>query len=143
MRTGPQRRGSGPAENRRARQKYVSTFAATAPLLLCKISGRAHRYRWRQLAKPGHFLISVTWATTEPAASEGAGECCETCFPYSSDYDPQDWQISLTELLRIIQFYNTGPDGDNLGGDAQSYYRIGEDEPATEDGFCPGDPPTP
>ena len=49
------------------------------------------------------------------------------CAPYTSDCNPQDWSISLTELLRTIQFYN-----------AQSYYYCpGE---ATEDGFCPGTP---
>ena len=48
-----------------------------------------------------------------------------SCTPYDTDYAPQDWQISLDELLRVIQFYNS------LG------YRYCPTE-GTEDGFCPG-----
>jgi hypothetical protein len=45
------------------------------------------------------------------------------CPPHTSDYSPQDWRITLNELLRAIQFYNSGavlpcPDA------------------GTEDGFC-------
>lgn len=29
-----------------------------------------------------------------------------TCTPYSADYGPTDWKISLSEILRVIQFYN-------------------------------------
>ncbi len=50
-----------------------------------------------------------------------------TCAAYTTDCAPQDWNISLSELLRTIQFYNA------LG----YYYCPGE---ATEDGFCPGVP---
>jgi len=46
-----------------------------------------------------------------------------TCTAHSSDYNPQDWQISLSELLRLIQFYNSGG------------YHVCE---GSEDGFCPG-----
>ena len=48
-----------------------------------------------------------------------------SCSPYDTDYAPQDWVISLDELLRVIQFYNS------LG-----YHYCPED--STEDGFCPG-----
>ncbi len=47
------------------------------------------------------------------------------CFPHSSDYMPQDWLITLSELLRVIQFFNSG-----------GYHYCPEDN--TEDGFCPG-----
>jgi hypothetical protein len=47
------------------------------------------------------------------------------CAPYDTDYAPQDWVVSLDELLRVIQFYNT------LG-----YHYCPQD--GTEDGFCPG-----
>ncbi len=30
------------------------------------------------------------------------------CSPHSSDYNPQDWIINLNELLRLIQFFNSG-----------------------------------
>ncbi len=50
----------------------------------------------------------------------------QTCAPHSSDYNPQDWAITLSELLRLIQFYNSG-----------GYYTC----ETGEDGFCPGTPP--
>ncbi|MCX8065335.1 MAG: immunoglobulin domain-containing protein [Candidatus Hydrogenedentes bacterium] len=45
-----------------------------------------------------------------------------SCIPHTTDYLPQDWVISLQELLRIIQFFNSGG------------YRVCE---GSEDGFCP------
>ncbi|HNT88574.1 MAG TPA: hypothetical protein PKL84_11985, partial [Candidatus Hydrogenedentes bacterium] len=51
----------------------------------------------------------------------------QSCAPHASDYSPSgpDWQIGLTELLRLIQFYNSG-----------GYHPCpGE---GTEDGYCPG-----
>jgi hypothetical protein len=42
---------------------------------------------------------------------------------HASDYNPQNWAISLSELLRVIQFYNTG-----------GYQACQEGE----DRFCPG-----
>ncbi len=44
------------------------------------------------------------------------------CAPHNSDYNPQDWRIGLSELLRIIQFYNSPG------------YGIC---PGSEDSFCP------
>ncbi|HNT86933.1 MAG TPA: hypothetical protein PKL84_03625 [Candidatus Hydrogenedentes bacterium] len=58
-----------------------------------------------------------------PGANQG---CC----PHASDYSPRDWQISLPELLRLIQFYNSG-----------GYHWCPDAVPPTEDGFCPGPPP--
>jgi hypothetical protein len=47
------------------------------------------------------------------------------CAPHSSDYNPPDWVINLSELLRLIQFFNM-----------RGYHACpGEN---TEDGFCPG-----
>jgi hypothetical protein len=43
----------------------------------------------------------------------------------SSDYNPQDWAIDLSELLRLIQFFNSG-----------GYYACPDD--GTEDGYCLG-----
>jgi hypothetical protein len=48
----------------------------------------------------------------------------QSCAPHASDYAPQDWLIQLTELLRLIQFFNMGG---YLECPGQS----------TEDGFCP------
>ncbi|MBI1320985.1 MAG: CHRD domain-containing protein [Candidatus Hydrogenedens sp.] len=47
------------------------------------------------------------------------------CQPHSSDYNVQDWKITLSEILRLIQLFNTG---------GRKYY-ICED---SEDGYCPG-----
>lgn len=61
-------------------------------------------------------------ATSDDGYAPGPGD--QSCPPHTSDYLPQNWHINLTELLRSIQFFNSGgyhhcPDGD------------------TEDGFCP------
>jgi len=45
------------------------------------------------------------------------------CTPHDSDYKPQDWRITLSELLRVIQLYNS-----------PGYHP----DPDTEDGFAPG-----
>ena len=44
------------------------------------------------------------------------------CPPHDSDYSPQDWVIELYELLRLIQYFNSGG------------YEVC---PEGEDGFCP------
>lgn len=49
-----------------------------------------------------------------------------TCAYHAGDYDPEDWTISLTELLRQVQIFNTG-----------GYTACLEANPATEDGYCP------
>ncbi len=47
-----------------------------------------------------------------------------SCRPHSSDYNPQDWEISLTELLRLIQIFNSG--GYHLcPGQSEDNYCIG------------------
>lgn len=59
---------------------------------------------------------------TEDGYGPGLGED-HHCSPHDSDYNPQDWQIGLSELLRVISFFNIG-----------GYYPCpGQD---TEDGFC-------
>ena len=64
-------------------------------------------------------------ADTEDGYIPGPGQK-QTCVPHTSDYNPQDWVIDISELLRLIQFYNFGgyhPCDDPING---------------EDGFCPG-----
>ncbi|MBI2435793.1 MAG: hypothetical protein HYV26_23300, partial [Candidatus Hydrogenedentes bacterium] len=46
-----------------------------------------------------------------------------TCLPHDSDYQPQDWVVGLSELMRAVQFFN-----------ARGYHPCAEGE----DGFCPG-----
>lgn len=31
-----------------------------------------------------------------------------SCDPHDGDYEPQDWLVNLIELMRVIQFYNSG-----------------------------------
>jgi hypothetical protein len=75
------------------------------------------------------FNIRGYQCAASPEASEDgflpAAGPSHDCKPHSSDYYPQDWQVNLTELLRLIQLYNTGG------------YHFCPLE-ATEDGFCPG-----
>jgi len=68
------------------------------------------------------------------AASPGATEdgyvpgpgSPQTCCPHNSDYrGGANWRVDLTELLRLIQFFNFGAYHPCAGG---------------EDGFCPGTP---
>ena len=61
---------------------------------------------------------------TEDGFRPGQGQDL-SCIPHDADYNPQDWQISLSELLRLIQFYNAGA----------FHPCAGE---LTEDAFCPG-----
>lgn len=63
---------------------------------------------------------------TEDGYLPGVAEAHD-CIPHGSDYNLQDWKISLTELLRLIQFFNTG-----------GYHPCPEADPPTEDGFCIG-----
>ena len=63
-------------------------------------------------------------AGTEDGYAPGTGADI-SCGQHMSDYAPHDWAVSLSELLRLIQFYNSG-----------GYHGCpGED---TEDGYCPG-----
>jgi len=79
-----------------------------------------------QFYNSGGFHCADDPGSTEDGYVPGPG-ANETCSPHNSDYAPPgpDWQIALTELLRIIQFYNSGG----------YHYCPGE---GTEDGFCPG-----
>lgn len=63
-------------------------------------------------------------AGTEDGYAPGAGDT-SSCAPHLSDYSPQDWSISLSEMLRIVQFFN-------------SFGYIYCPDADTEDGFCPG-----
>lgn len=63
-------------------------------------------------------------AGTEDGFAPGLGQR-ESCVPHSSDYNEQNWIINLSELLRLIQFYNS---------DCYNYCPGAE----SEDGFCPG-----
>jgi len=59
---------------------------------------------------------------TEDGYVPGANPDARGCTPHDSDYGPQDWEISLSELLQLIQIINT------------SGYRVAC---GTEGGFAP------
>ncbi|HNR30595.1 MAG TPA: hypothetical protein PKI11_06875, partial [Candidatus Hydrogenedentes bacterium] len=77
-----------------------------------------------QFYNSGGFHCADDPSSTEDGYVPGPG-ADQGCCPHASDYAPQNWQIALTELLRVIQFYN-------FPG-----YHYCPDE-GTEDGFCPG-----
>jgi len=81
-----------------------------------------------QFYNSGAFHCADDPSSTEDGYAPGAGANYDCC-PHASDYAPAgpDWTIQLTELLRVIQFYNAGG------------YHYCPDE-ATEDGFCVGLP---
>lgn len=83
-----------------------------------------------ELLRAIQFYNSETYhcqAGTEDGYAPGLGDI-GTCCPHDSDYGLQNWSISLSELLRAIQFYNTG-----------EYHYCPSN--ATEDGYCPGAAP--
>ncbi len=75
-----------------------------------------------QFYNSGGYQVSPIPAETEDGYMPGSGARQSTC-PHCSDYAPADWAINLSELLRLIQFYNS--DG---------YHPCAEGE----DGYCPG-----
>jgi hypothetical protein len=70
------------------------------------------------------YQCAATPATTEDGYVPAPGTN-HSCTPHNSDYNPRDWQINLTEILRLVQFFNIG-----------GYHPC----PAqgTEDGYCTG-----
>lgn len=61
-------------------------------------------------------------AGTEDGYAPGYGDTA-SCDPHVADYNAQNWRISLSELLRVIQLYTIGA------------YHLCEE---SEDGYCPG-----
>ena len=72
----------------------------------------------------GDDLQKFNVSIVEPGDLFGSGDFIGdyACTPHDSDYNPQDWQISLSEFLRVVQFYNS------------SGYHLDENG---EDGFAP------
>ena len=78
-----------------------------------------------QFYNSGGFHCAANPGETEDGYVPGPGGDT-ACAPHSSDYaDGPSWTITLTELLRLIQFYNSG-----------GFYYCPDQ--GTEDGFCPG-----
>ncbi len=72
---------------------------------------------------PGKPLMEGKGEGAPEGEGEGGAGPCADGVPHDSDYQPQDFCISLSELLRLVQFFNS-PGG----------YRGQE---GTEDGFEP------
>lgn len=64
--------------------------------------------------------------TTEDGYAAGPNAAAQDCEYHDSD-SGRDWHINLSELLRFIQFFNSG-----------GYHDCAHLDPPTEDGFCPG-----
>lgn len=73
------------------------------------------------------YHCAETPSETEDGFQAGSG-AKQNCRPHASDYNPQDWEIELSELLRLVQFYN------------MSGYHACNDPVNGEDGYCPGPP---
>jgi len=83
-----------------------------------------------QFFNTGGLHCAASPDDTEDGYVPGADADAEFCTPHDSDYDPQDWVITLSNLLRLIQFFNTG-----------AYHACPGATPPSEDGFCPGPSP--
>jgi hypothetical protein len=68
------------------------------------------------------YHCAANAGATEDGFDLGVDATQQACVPHAGDYDPQDWAINLSELLRLVQLYN-----------ADGYAPC----PAGEDGFCP------
>jgi hypothetical protein len=79
-----------------------------------------------QFFNSGGLHCAATPDATEDGYVPGPDSTAESCATHASDYNPQNWQISLSELLRLIQFFNSG-----------GYFAC---EVGTEDGYCVGAP---
>jgi hypothetical protein len=87
--------------------------------------GLSELLRCIQFYNSAGYSCATVPGGTEDGFQPGPGS--HACPPHDADYAPQNWAIALSELLRVIQFYNTG-----------AYHHCPTDDPPTEDYFCPG-----
>jgi len=83
-------------------------------------------------AKGSEIILGAYGCAPNPESTDDTylpGSLLQTCAPHDLDYLPQDWRISLTELLRLIQIYN-GPNGG-------AYNYCPNNDPERDD-FCLG-----
>jgi hypothetical protein len=82
--------------------------------------------------KGAEIILGAYGCAPNPESTDDTylpGSALQTCAPHNLDYLPQDWRISLTELLRLIQIYN-GPNG--------GAYNYCPNEDPERDDFCLG-----
>lgn len=77
-----------------------------------------------QFFNAGGYHCATEPGSTEDGYIPGSG-ANHNCCPHDTDYNPQNWMINLSELLRLIQFYNSG------------CYGYAGYPPETEDGYYP------
>lgn len=78
-----------------------------------------------QFYNSGGYHCAEPPESSEDGYTSGADSAQHACVPHASDYNPQNWHITLSELLRLVQFYNS-----------TGYYHCPEQ--SSEDGFCAG-----
>jgi len=61
-----------------------------------------------QIFNVGGYHCPEDPAETEDGYALFYDVSAQECDPHSSDYNPQDWRINLSEILRAVQFFNTG-----------------------------------
>lgn len=61
-----------------------------------------------QLYNSSGYYCAASVGATEDGYVPGVDIAAQSCTPHASDYNPQNWAINLSELLRFIQFYNSG-----------------------------------
>lgn len=93
---------------------------------LSGVIGLSEVLRLAQLYNANGFHCAIPPESTDDGFAPGVNAAQQECTPHSSDYGEQNWLISLTELLRLIQFFNTGG------------YLACPDDLASEDGYCAG-----
>jgi hypothetical protein len=74
-------------------------------------TNRDNKIDLRELLRGIQFLNSGGFHCeegTEDGYAPGYDESSDfSCLPHALDYNPQDWHISLEEILRAIQFFNS------------------------------------
>jgi len=87
------------------------------------VIGLSELLRVIQLFNSGGYHCAAPDEPTDDGYAPGTNVAQQVCIAHTSDYSPPDWNLSLSELLRSIQFFNNG-----------DYHTC----PAGEDGYCAG-----
>jgi hypothetical protein len=115
------------APNRRA-QYLVSATESVPPLILYHAADTNENgvIETSELLAVIHlYKLGAYHCAPEGGYAPGPG--ATACTPHDSDYATQDWRVSLSELLRLVQFVNAG-----------AYHDCRDADPPQEDRFCPG-----
>ncbi len=112
------------APNRRA--QYLVNAVESVPMYHSADLDEDGRIDTPELLEAIHlYRLGAYHCDAQGGYAPGPGDT--TCTPHDSDYAPQNWSISLSELLRLVQFVNAG-----------GYRDCYDAAPPREDRFCPG-----